>query len=41
MIFEGMIVFSDPRLRKMMDIKVFYDADADKRLIRVISSDSI
>lgn len=40
-IVEGILVFSDARLRKMMDIKVFVDADADDRLIRVISRDCI
>ena len=40
-IIEGILVFSDPRLRNMMDIKVFVDADADERLIRVISRDCI
>lgn len=38
---EGILVFSDPMLRKLMDIKVFVDADADDRLIRVISRDCI
>lgn len=38
---EGILVFSDRRLRDMMDIKVFVDADADDRLIRVISRDCI
>ena len=40
-LLEGILVLSDPRLRKMMDIKVFVDADADDRLIRVISRDCI
>ena len=38
---EGILVFSDERLRDMMDIKVFVDADADDRLIRVITRDCI
>lgn len=38
---EGILVFSDRHLRDMMDIKVFVDADADDRLIRVISRDCI
>ena len=38
---EGILVFSDERLRDMMDIKVFVDADADDRLIRVINRDCI
>lgn len=40
-IVEGILVFSDKRLRDMMDIKVFVDADADDRLIRVINRDCI
>lgn len=40
-IIEGILVLSDPRLRKMMDIKVFVDADGDDRLIRVIARDCI
>lgn len=38
---EGILVLSDKRLRNMMDIKVFVDADGDDRLIRVISRDCI
>ena len=40
-LIEGILVLSDPRLRNMMDIKVFVDADGDDRLIRVISRDCI
>ena len=40
-IVEGILVFSYKRLRDMMDIKVFVDADADDRLIRVINRDCI
>lgn len=40
-IIEGILVLSDPKLREMMDIKVFVDADGDDRLIRVISRDCI
>ena len=40
-LIEGILVMSDPRLRKMMDVKVFVDADGDDRLIRVISRDCI
>ena len=38
---EGILVFSDRRVRDMFDIKVFVDADGDDRLIRVISRDCI
>ncbi len=40
-LIEGILVLSDPRLRNMMDIKVFVDADADDRLVRVITRDCI
>ena len=40
-VLEGILVMSDERLRDLMDIKVFVDADADDRLIRVISRDCI
>lgn len=40
-IIEGILVLTDPELRKMMDLKVFVDADADDRLIRVINRDIV
>lgn len=40
-IVEGILVLNDPSLRKMMDVKVFVDADADDRLIRVIARDCV
>ena len=40
-IVEGILVLTDTKLREMMDIKVFVDADADERLIRVINRDCV
>ncbi|MDE6098974.1 MAG: uridine kinase [Muribaculaceae bacterium] len=40
-IVEGILVLNDEVLRTMMDVKVFVDADADDRLIRVIARDCI
>lgn len=40
-IVEGILVLNDPGLRQMMDVKVFVDADADDRLIRVIARDCV
>lgn len=40
-VVEGILVFTDKELRDMMDVKVFVDADADERLIRVIHRDCI
>lgn len=38
---EGILVLDNPELRELMDVKVFVDADADERLIRVIARDCI
>ena len=38
---EGILVPTDKQLRNMTDVKVFVDADADERLIRVIQRDCI
>jgi uridine kinase len=35
-IVEGILVLHDPELRKLMDLKLFVDADADERVIRRI-----
>lgn len=40
-IVEGILVLTDPSIREMLDVKVFVDADADDRLIRVIARDCI
>ncbi|MDE7427158.1 MAG: uridine kinase [Muribaculaceae bacterium] len=40
-IVEGILVLNDAVLRNMMDVRVFVDADADDRLIRVIARDCI
>ena len=40
-IVEGILVLCNPELRKMMDLKVFVDADPDDRLIRVINRDIV
>lgn len=33
-IVEGILIFQDERLRKLFDIKVFVEADADERILR-------
>ncbi|MCL2596997.1 MAG: uridine kinase [Paludibacter sp.] len=38
-IVEGILVLNNLSLRKMLDLKIFVDADADDRLIRVINRD--
>lgn len=40
-IIEGILVLCEQSLREQMDVKVFVDADADDRLIRVIARDCI
>lgn len=38
-IIEGILILTNAELRKRMGIKVFVDADADNRLIRIINRD--
>jgi uridine kinase len=36
-IVEGILIFAEPELRKMFDVKIFVDTDPDLRFIRVWS----
>jgi uridine kinase len=38
-ILEGILILANPSVRKRLGIKVFVDADADDRLIRIIKRD--
>ncbi|MFA9465520.1 MAG: uridine kinase [Velocimicrobium sp.] len=38
-IIDGFLIFENPTLRTMMDIKIFVDTDADERIIRRILRD--
>ena len=38
-IVEGILILSDPKLRELMDIKVFVDAAADVRILRRLQRD--
>lgn len=38
-IVEGILIFADAELRKLMDVKVFVDADDDTRFIRRLQRD--
>jgi uridine kinase len=40
-IVEGILILTNPELRKLFDIKIFVHASADDRLIRVIKRDTI
>lgn len=39
-VLEGILVFEDPRLIKLMDVKVFIDTEADLRFIRRLLRDT-
>lgn len=39
MIVEGILILSNPELRKMFDIKIFVHADSDERLVRRLRRD--
>jgi uridine kinase len=39
MIVEGILIFTNPELREMFDIKIFVHADTDERLIRRLKRD--
>jgi uridine kinase len=38
-VIDGILLFTDPRVRDLCDVKIFVDADADVRLIRRIRRD--
>ncbi len=38
-IIEGILIFENPKLRDLMDIKIFVDTDADIRILRRIKRD--
>jgi len=38
-IIEGILIFTDPELCDMIDLKVFVDTEADERIIRIIKRD--
>jgi uridine kinase len=38
-VIDGILLFTDPRVRDLCDVKVFVDADADIRLMRRIRRD--
>ncbi|KAJ0988783.1 hypothetical protein J5N97_007139 [Dioscorea zingiberensis] len=40
-ILEGILVFHDPRVRDLMNMKIFVDTDADVRLARRIGRDTV
>ncbi|KAE8691157.1 Uridine kinase-like protein 3 [Hibiscus syriacus] len=40
-ILEGILIFHDPRVRELMNMKIFVDSDADVRLVRRIRRDTV
>lgn len=40
MIVEGILIFSNPKIRELFDIKIFVHADSDERLIRRLKRDT-
>ena len=38
-ILEGILIMADERIRDMLDIKIFVDADADERILRRVRRD--
>lgn len=36
---EGILLLADPRVRELLDIKIYVEADADERILRRISRD--
>jgi uridine kinase len=40
-LLEGILVLENPELRDLMDLKVFVDTDADERIMRRISRDTL
>jgi len=40
-VLEGILIFGDPELRALMDIKLFVDADPDVRLMRRLRRDIV
>jgi uridine kinase len=40
-VVEGILLFTDATLRQLFDVKIYVDAQADERLIRLIKRDTI
>ena len=39
MIVEGILIMTNPKIREMLDIKIYVHADSDERLIRRLKRD--
>lgn len=40
-LIDGILIFADPKLRELMDVKIFVDTDADIRFIRRLQRDIV
>jgi len=40
-VVEGILIYTDPRLRRLMNLKIFVDTDADLRFIRRLQRDIV
>ena len=36
---EGILIFTEPRLTELLDVKIFVDTESDVRLIRRVTRD--
>lgn len=39
-IIDGILIFTEPRLREIMDMKIYVECDADERILRRVSRDT-
>ncbi len=39
-IIDGILIFSEPRLRELMDMKIYVECDADERILRRVRRDT-
>lgn len=40
-LIDGILIFCEPTLRELMDIKIFVDTDADERILRRVRRDTL
>lgn len=39
-IIDGILIFSEPRLREIMDMRIYVECDADERILRRVRRDT-
>ena len=40
-LIDGILIFSDPRLRELMDMRIYVETDADERILRRVRRDMV